>query len=69
MIWPRTKPSWSETQIWALLRKKTDPTNKETASEEVNARRPEKPDITFINSLINEMENVCGPVPIIYSCK
>lgn len=66
-IWPRTKPSWSETQVWVLLRKKTNPMNKETASEKVNAPRPEKLKITFINSLIDEMENACGPVPFIYS--
>ncbi|KAI1070054.1 hypothetical protein LB507_008195 [Fusarium sp. FIESC RH6] len=57
------EPSWSETQVWVLLRNETDPMNKETASEEVNAPRPEKLNITFINSLIDEMENACGPVP------
>ena len=30
--------------------------NKENASEEVNAPRPEKPDITFVNNLIDEMK-------------
>ena len=43
--------------------------NKETASEKVNAPRPEKLDIDLINSLAHEMENVCGPVPTMDSCK